>query len=61
MGTLVVDLLPRWNESWARERARRLLPVSWLEDQRDEAQTLNELWIDMLAASPHCALAADDR
>lgn len=61
MGTVVVDLLPRWNESWARERARRLLPVTWLQDDRREAQELNELWVDMLARSPLCALSHDDR
>ena len=61
MGTVIVELLPRWNESWARERARRLLPVSWAQDERAEAQALNELWVDLLSRSPQCALVVDDR
>ena len=50
MGTVVTRLLPHWQASWRRERAGRLLPSTWLADQRPEAQRANDLWIDLLSA-----------
>jgi hypothetical protein len=67
MGTVDTRLLSRWQASWRRERATRLLPASWLEDERPEAQAATELWRDLLAmrlppqARPAVALADDDR
>ena len=67
MGTVDTRLLSRWQASWRRERASRLLPASWLEDERPEAKAANELWLDLLAmrlppqARPAIALADDDR
>ena len=67
MGTVDTRLLPRWQASWRRERATRILPASWLEDDRPEAKAANELWVDLLAmrlppqAGPAIALADDDR
>ena len=68
MGTVDTRLLPKWQASWRRERAGRLLPTSWLQDERPEARDANELWKDMLAARVHvvggtavATLADDDR
>jgi len=64
MGVLVTSLLPRWQESWSRERARRLLPASWLADGRVEAQVANEAWIGAIAGRPALltlAVPDDDR
>lgn len=70
MGTVDARLLPRWQASWRRQRASRLLPAHWLEDERPEARVANEMWLDLLAlrlpqdASPHLGLATlaeDDR
>ena len=68
MGTVDTRLLSRWQASWRRERASRLLPATWLEDERPEAKAANELWLDLLAmrlppqaARPAIALADDDR
>ena len=67
MGTVDTRLLSRWQASWRRERATRLLPASWLDDDRPEAKAASELWVDLLAmrlpphARPAVALADDDR
>jgi hypothetical protein len=70
MGTIDARLLPRWQASWRRQRASRLLPASWLEDERPEARVANEMWVDLLAlrmpkdAGPQlrmATLADDDR
>ena len=69
MGTVVTRLLPHWQASWRRERAGRLLPSSWLADERPEAQDANELWMDLLSArfalvghpAAVAGLADDDR
>ncbi len=69
MGTVVTQLLPHWQASWRRERAGRLLPSSWLADQRPEAQEANHVWIDLLSArlalvghpAALAAVADDDR
>ena len=69
MGTVVTGLLPHWQASWRRERAGRLLPSTWLADERPEAQAANRMWIDLLSArhalvghpSTIAAVADDDR
>jgi len=65
MGILVTSLLPRWQESWSRERARRLLPAAWLADEREEAKAASEAWASAIAArnaaSPMLAVPDDDR
>ena len=68
MGIVDTRLLPKWQASWRRERAGRLLPASWLEDERPEARAATELWKDLLAARVHvvggtavATLADDDR
>ena len=43
MGTVDTRLLSRWQASWRRERATRLLPASWLDDDRPEAKAASEL------------------
>jgi hypothetical protein len=67
MGTVDTRLLSRWQASWRQQRAARLLPASWLEDERPEAKAATDLWLDLLAmrlpphARPAVALADDDR
>jgi hypothetical protein len=67
MGNVDTRLLSRWQASWRQQRASRLLPASWLEDERPEAKAATELWVDLLAlrlpphARPAIALADDDR
>ena len=68
MGTVDTRLLSKWQASWRRERAGRLLPASWHEDERPEARAATELWKDLLAARVHvvggtavATLADDDR
>ena len=64
MGILVTSLLPRWQESWSRERARRLLPASWVADDRAEAQLATDAWAGAIAAHPSVlthAVPDDDR
>ena len=69
MGTVDARLLPVWQASWRRQRAARLIPASWLSDERPEARQATALWLDLLArrlpgdAVPAgvAALADDDR
>ena len=67
MGIVDTRLLARWQASWRRERATRLLPAKWLADERPEARAANELWLDLLSlrlppqARPASAFADDDR
>lgn len=68
MGMVDTRLLPKWQASWRRERAARLLPASWHEDERPEARVATEVWRDLLAARMHvvggtavATLADDDR
>ena len=69
MGTVDARLLPHWQASWRRQRAARLIPTSWLADERPEARAATDIWLDLLASrlpsgAPGGALAAvadDDR
>jgi hypothetical protein len=70
MGTVDARLLPRWQASWRRQRATRLIPASWLADGRPEARAAADIWLDLLSsrlppeAVPGGSLAAvadDDR
>jgi hypothetical protein len=69
MGTVDARLLPGWQASWRRQRATRLVPASWLSDERPEAQQATAIWLDLLAlrlppdAGPRgiAALGDDDR
>ena len=70
MGTVDARLLQHWQASWRRQRAARLIPASWLADERPEARVATDIWLDLLAsrlpaaAVPGGTLAAvadDDR
>ncbi len=42
-------LIAHFERSWERqEQARRILPASWLADERPVAQQLNELFLDLI-------------
>jgi hypothetical protein len=50
VGTIDDRLLGRFEESWERERARRvMLPGRWLELEREPGEHLGDMFDDVLA------------